>query len=97
MLGRDASNMLPGIPGAVHVYWMDTLAGKECPTWKAVADLRKMHTDAGAGSGKYIVTYCCGGIMASHRYFVLKYLGYDAALYDGSFTEWVEYGGTPAH
>jgi len=28
-------------------------------------------------------------MMASHSYFVLKYLGYDVAMYDGFFREWV--------
>jgi len=94
--GRMKSS-LPGghIPGAVHVYWMDTLAGRELPTFKPVAELRKMYTEAGAESGKYIVTYCWVGMMASHSYFVLKYLGYDVAIYDGSFTEWVKSGGVP--
>jgi 3-mercaptopyruvate sulfurtransferase SseA len=29
-------------------------------------------------------------MMASHGYFTLKYLGYDVAMYDGSFTEWTK-------
>jgi 3-mercaptopyruvate sulfurtransferase SseA len=28
------------------------------------------------------------GIQASHGYFLAKYLGYDAAMYDGSYQEW---------
>jgi len=56
---------------------------------KPVANLRKMLMDACAGYGKYIVTYCRVGMMASHSYFVLKYLGYDVAMYDGFFREWV--------
>jgi 3-mercaptopyruvate sulfurtransferase SseA len=28
--------------------------------------------------------------MASHAYFTLKYLGYEVAMYDGSFTEWAK-------
>lgn len=78
------------IPGAVNVFWQHTLAGKESPTLKPIAELRKMYAGAGAGYGKKVVTYCWIGMMASHAYFVLKYLGYDVAMYDGSFTEWVK-------
>ena len=38
--------------------------------------------------GKNVVTYCEVGIQASHGYFLAKYLGYDAAMYDGSYQEW---------
>jgi thiosulfate/3-mercaptopyruvate sulfurtransferase len=34
------------------------------------------------------VTYCNSGVQASQTYFVLKLLGYDVRLYDGSFSEW---------
>jgi thiosulfate/3-mercaptopyruvate sulfurtransferase len=83
------------IQGAVNVYWMHTLNGKESPTFKPAAELRKMYADAGAVSGKKVVVYCWIGMMASHAYFMLKYLGYDVAMYDGSFTEWVKSEGAP--
>ena len=86
-----ASSLVPRpghIPGAGNVYWMDTLASKENPTMRPVAELRKMYETAGAVPGKKIVTYCWIGLMASHAYFTAKYLGYDVAMYDGSFTEW---------
>ena len=35
-----------------------------------------------------IATYCHIGQQASLLYFVAKYLGYDAHLYDGSFQDW---------
>jgi thiosulfate/3-mercaptopyruvate sulfurtransferase len=84
------------IPGAVNVYWMETLTSKEFPTLKPVDDLRQTYTSAGAVFGKNVVTYCWIGMYASHGYFVLKYLGYDVAMYDGSFTEWVKSDGTTA-
>jgi thiosulfate/3-mercaptopyruvate sulfurtransferase len=82
------------IPGAGNVYWMDTLTSKEIPTLKAVKDLQKMYEVEGIGSDKKVVTYCWIGMMASHAYFTLKYLGYDVAMYDGSFTEWSKSEGT---
>jgi thiosulfate/3-mercaptopyruvate sulfurtransferase len=82
------------IPGAANVYWMDTLTSKELATLKPAADLRRIYAGAGAGPGNKVVTYCWIGMMASHGYFVLKYLGYDVAMYDGSFTDWVKSEGT---
>jgi thiosulfate/3-mercaptopyruvate sulfurtransferase len=82
------------IPGAGNVYWMNTLVSKESPTMKPIAELQKMYAEAGVAPGKKVVTYCWIGMMASHGYFTLKYLGYDVAMYDGSFTEWAKSVGT---
>ncbi|MBV9067874.1 MAG: hypothetical protein JO093_14215 [Acidobacteria bacterium] len=38
------------------------------------------------------IVYCRTGMQASMTYFVLRYLGYDASLYDGSFIEWSKAG-----
>jgi thiosulfate/3-mercaptopyruvate sulfurtransferase len=35
-----------------------------------------------------VATYCHIGQQASLLYFVARYLGYDAHLYDGSFEDW---------
>ncbi len=91
--GETKNSNLPlngHIPGAGNVYWMNTLASKEAPTLKPIAELQKMYEDAGVTPGKKVVTYCWIGMMASHGYFTLKYLGYDVAMYDGSFTEWAK-------
>jgi|WetSurSiteA1Bulk_404760.scaffolds.fasta_scaffold04946_2 thiosulfate/3-mercaptopyruvate sulfurtransferase len=82
------------IPGAGNVYWASTLTSKEIPTLKPVADLQTMYLQAGVKPGKKVVTYCWIGMMASHGYFTLKYLGFDVAMYDGSFTEWEKSEGT---
>ena len=37
---------------------------------------------------KNLITYCRSGMEASMTYFVLRYLGFDPSLYDGSFVEW---------
>ena len=73
---------------------MDTLTSKEIPSLKAIRDLQKMYEGEGISSDKKVVTYCWIGMMASHAYFTLKYLGYDVAMYDGSFTEWSKSEGT---
>lgn len=82
------------IPGAVNAYWVNNYVSKEVPALKPVAELRKQFEAAGATPDKKVVTYCWIGMMASHAYFTLKYLGYDVAMYDGSFTEWAKSEGT---
>ena len=51
-------------------------------------ELRETYRSAGVTARSANIVYCRTGIQASLTYFVLKYLGYDATLYDGSFTEW---------
>lgn len=50
--------------------------------------LRKIFTGAGVKTGDSVATYCHIGQQASLLYFVARYLGYDARLYDGSFQDW---------
>jgi thiosulfate/3-mercaptopyruvate sulfurtransferase len=82
------------IPGAKHLYWMDHVVSKENPVLKPEAELRRMYEAIGATKEKRIVTYCRTGVQASHSYFIAKYLGYDTAMYDGSFIEWSNAEGT---
>jgi thiosulfate/3-mercaptopyruvate sulfurtransferase len=43
---------------------------------------------SGVKPGQLVVTYCHVGQQASLVYWVARYLGYDARLYDGSWEEW---------
>ncbi|HEX4946857.1 MAG TPA: sulfurtransferase, partial [Blastocatellia bacterium] len=84
------------IPGAVSIFWMDkNLVSKENPVLKPAKELRQIYEGAGATKDKKVVSYCRTGVQASHTYFVAKYLGYDVAMYDGSFSEWVTLEGAP--
>jgi len=76
------------IPGAVSLYWMTALRSKEDPQVLPPAELRRLLESAGIASGRKVVSYCHSGVQAAYVYFLAKYLGYDAALYDGSFQEW---------
>jgi thiosulfate/3-mercaptopyruvate sulfurtransferase len=76
------------IPGAQHIFWQDTVADEKHPLFKSPAELRTLFANSGIAHGKKVVTYCEVGIQASHNYFVAKYLGFNAAMYDGSFGEW---------
>ena len=51
-------------------------------------ELRKLYAAVGAVPGKKIVSYCEVGYQASHTYFLARYLGLPAAMYDGSYREW---------
>jgi thiosulfate/3-mercaptopyruvate sulfurtransferase len=57
---------------------------------KPAAELRGLLTKAGADPGDQVITYCHIGQQASLLYFVSRYLGYDARLYDGSYQEWAK-------
>jgi len=50
--------------------------------------LAAMFRDAGIQPGDRVVSYCHIGQQATVVYFVARYLGYDARLYDGSWEDW---------
>lgn len=86
----------PGhIPGARNLFWRDALVSPERPVLRDVLVLRAMYEGAGAARGKTVVTYCRTGVQASHAYFVARYLGYEARMYDGSFIDWSRRDGYP--
>ncbi|RIK38912.1 MAG: sulfurtransferase [Chloroflexi bacterium] len=82
------------IPGAVNVPWGTAVA--EDGTFKSVEELREIYAAVGVDGTKPVVVYCRIGERASHTWFVLsEILGYDVALYDGSWTEWGNTVGVP--
>jgi thiosulfate/3-mercaptopyruvate sulfurtransferase len=56
--------------------------------FKSAEELRKLFTAQGVKPLDSVATYCHIGQQASLLYFVARYLGYDAHLYDGSFDDW---------
>ncbi|MGH9565461.1 MAG: sulfurtransferase [Candidatus Angelobacter sp.] len=76
------------IPGARHLYWMQNIESAANPVLRSEPELRQMYVELGASPGLPVVTYCRTGVQSSLDYFVAKYLGYKAAMYDGSFYEW---------
>jgi thiosulfate/3-mercaptopyruvate sulfurtransferase len=82
------------IPGAVSLYWMTALQGKENPQVLPPAELRRLFQSVGIAPGRKVVSYCHSGVQGAYAYFIAKYLGYDVALYDGSFQEWSNAEGT---
>jgi thiosulfate/3-mercaptopyruvate sulfurtransferase len=76
------------IPGAVNVPWTENVTFGDISRLLPEAELRETYRAAGVNPKSANIVYCRTGIQASLTYFVLKYLGYDATLYDGSFSEW---------
>ena len=93
-LGAEAGAdiICPGhIPNAVNVPWNENLRNG---TFKPPEELEAIYLRAGIDDDATVVAYCRTGMQASVTYFVLRYLGHDVHLYDGSYFEWsrVEYG-----
>jgi thiosulfate/3-mercaptopyruvate sulfurtransferase len=85
--GRDTNHVRPGhLPGARNVPFtaMVDSTGFLLPPVR----LSTLFEAAGAAPGDRVVTYCHIGQQASLVWFAARLLGYDARLYDGSFTEW---------
>lgn len=79
----------PGhIPGAANIPWSENLTAGVTPRLLPEPELRELYTSAGVTPKSTNVIYCRSGMQASVGYFALRYLGYDAVLYDGSFIEW---------
>jgi thiosulfate/3-mercaptopyruvate sulfurtransferase len=83
------------IAGAHSLYWKQLIQSEAVPALRDSSELQREFREAGAAPGKLIVTYCRTGVQSSFDYFVAKYLGYKAAMYDGSVFEWVYSGGNP--
>ena len=85
----DTVHNLPGghIPGARHLFFRDLFDADG--TFKPEDELRAAFEQAGVDLARPIVTSCGSGVTASVLLFALHRLGVgDAALYDGSWSEW---------
>lgn len=74
------------IPGAGNLFAGELLDDEG--RLKSAAELRSLFEAAGVEEGDRVVTYCHIGLWGSAVLFAARTLGYDAALYDGSMTEW---------
>lgn len=82
------------IPGALNVPWGQNVNADG--TFKSVEELRELYAGIGVDGTTPIITYCRIGERAALTWFVLhELLGYDVALYDGSWTEWGNTVGVP--
>jgi thiosulfate/3-mercaptopyruvate sulfurtransferase len=76
--------------GAGSLYWENALVSEKEPLLKSPEQLRQLFSEAGVTGKKKAVSYCEIGLQASYIYMLARYLGFDAAMYDGSYSEWSE-------
>ncbi len=92
----DGTGNRSGMPSTGH------LAGARQLEWEQMfsdgnvvlkprAELERLFRDRVA-PGDTVVTYCWVGYRASATWFVARFLGYDARLYDGSYQDWSQRG-----
>jgi thiosulfate/3-mercaptopyruvate sulfurtransferase len=86
--GEEVGRMPRGghIPGARSIPFDSVV--EDSNKFKSVETLRQLFNAAGVKKGDSVTTYCHIGQQASLLYFVARYLGYEAHLYDGSFEDW---------
>ncbi len=75
------------IPGAKSIPF-SSVVEDTTNKFKSVEALRGLFSAAGVKQRDTVATYCHIGQQASLLYFVARYLGYEAHLYDGSFEDW---------
>lgn len=75
------------IPGAKSIPF-STLVTEPGNRLKARAELEEILNGAGVGQADTVVSYCHIGQQATLVYFVARYTGRAAKLYDGSWDEW---------
>jgi len=87
--GEEVGQMPRGghIPRAKSIPF-STLVDDKTNKFKTPDALRSLFGTAGVKENDSVATYCHIGQQASLLYFVARYLGYDAHLYDGSFQDW---------
>jgi thiosulfate/3-mercaptopyruvate sulfurtransferase len=73
------------IPGAINLPWLSHLHadGRFLPP----AEIARLYAEAGGTDGA--VLYCGSGISASHSLLALESAGLTAALYPGSWSDWI--------
>jgi thiosulfate/3-mercaptopyruvate sulfurtransferase len=76
------------IPTAINVPYAKNLTSDTAPLFRPSDELRALYRDAGVKDEATVITYCRTGMEASVDYFVLRNLGREVHLYDGSYYEW---------
>jgi thiosulfate/3-mercaptopyruvate sulfurtransferase len=75
------------IPGAVNLPTTDLVDADG--RFRDADSLRRLFEQAGARAGAPVGAYCGSGVAASHEVLALSLAGIPAALYVGSWSEWI--------
>lgn len=75
------------IPGAVNVPTSANLTADG--RFRSAADLRGVYAHVGATAGTPVAAYCGSGVTAAHDVLAMEVAGVRAALYPGSWSEWI--------
>jgi len=75
------------VPGAVNVPTERNV--REDGSFRDADDLRRIYGEVGRGVNGRVAAYCGSGVTAAHDVLALAVAGIDAALYPGSWSEWV--------
>ncbi|WP_377323134.1 sulfurtransferase [Pimelobacter simplex] len=81
------------VPGAVNVPTSRNL--DERGRFREPAELAAVYAEVGAVPGADVAVYCGSGVTAAHDVLALELAGVRAALYPGSWSEWVADPGRP--
>jgi thiosulfate/3-mercaptopyruvate sulfurtransferase len=85
--GQGGGQPRPGhIPSALNIPFNSLFT--DDGHFKDATALAEIFKTAGVAPGEKVVSYCHVGQQATVVYFVARYLGYDAKMYDGSFQDW---------
>jgi thiosulfate/3-mercaptopyruvate sulfurtransferase len=91
---REAIDPVAGhIPGAVSAPTADNVNADG--TLRDTAELAARFASLGAGPGRVVGAYCGSGVTAAHQVLALALAGIPAALYVGSWSNWIADPGRP--
>lgn len=76
------------VPGAVNLPYTANAAPDAPKVWRPAAELRALYEGAGVTPDKRVIPYCTTGVRSAVTAFTLGLLGYDVALFTGSWAEW---------
>lgn len=83
------------IPGAVNIEWTQLMDTERNLRLKEGTALRRMLEAAGITPERTVVAYCQTHHRSAHTWFALKWLGYRAKGYAGSWSDWGNRDDTP--
>ena len=75
------------IPGAVNVPTEANLDG--AGYFRPADELRAAYAEVGASADAEVAAYCGSGVTAAHDVLAMEVAGIRAALYPGSWSEWI--------